>query len=339
MKHSRLPTLAPPPGTAETPLHADVPLLLPLPPEEPLDLDHTLRCGQVFRWREHGDTWYGPYGTGTLALRRVERGVEARARGTAVTGGDAWRFLGLDVPLAEVYRRLGSDARVSRAISLLPGLRIVRQEPWECLATYICSQWNNIPKIELSTERLARGWGMVHRWPEGVEVPAFPRPERLAALEPSALQSCALGYRCSYLVETARRVAAGEVDLLALRARPYREALEALLRLPGVGRKVADCILLFSLDKPEAFPVDVWVRRIVHELYPRALRGYLPDAAARAEKGLTPREYEATLAFAWDRWGILAGYAQEYLFYARRTGLLESSPGPPSPGDGSSGSH
>src|SRR5947208_10647397 len=115
-------------------------------------------------------------------------------------------------------------------------------------------------------------------------------------------------------------VAEGRLDLEALRRVPYEEALRALRGVPGVGRKVADCILLFSLDKPEACPVDVWVRRVVHELYGRELSRYLPDAAARAEKALTHREYEAITRFARERWGPLAGYAQQYLFYARRLG-------------------
>ena len=96
------------------------------------------------------------------------------------------------------------------------------------------------------------------------------------------------------------------------------DRLAALLALPGVGRKVADCILLFSLDKPEAFPVDVWVRRLVHALYPRALNAYLPDAAGRLEKGLSTLEHRELLRFAWERWGCLAGYAQQVLFHAAR---------------------
>ncbi|MFN3653075.1 MAG: DNA-3-methyladenine glycosylase family protein [Armatimonadota bacterium] len=302
-------------------LERDRPVLLPLAPGEPFDPLHTFRCGQVFRWHRHGDTWYGPFGQASLAVRVTLDGLEVRAHGSAVTVDDAWRFLGLDTPLAEVYRRLRPDPHLARAVEAAAGLRILRQDPWECVAGYICSQWNNIPKIELSTGRIARDWGTVHPWDGGVEVPVLPPPERLAELEPEALKSCALGYRCKYLVRTAQRVAAGEIDLPSLRRLPYREALAALLALPGIGRKVADCILLFSLDQPEAFPVDVWVRRVVHELYGEALSAYLPDAAARVEKGLTPREYDAILCFAWDRWGALAGYAQQYLFYTRRAGL------------------
>jgi N-glycosylase/DNA lyase len=303
-------------------LDSQSPTLLPLPPEEPFDPEATFRCGQIFRWHAHGDIWYGPYGRSALAVRRVSGGLEVRALGAPVTSAEAARLLGLDVSLANVYCRLSHDRWVAEAIAAAPGLRILRQDPWDCVAGYICSQWNNIPKIELSTGRLARELGEVHRWPEGVEVAAFPRPEALAARTAEELRGSALGYRCDYLVQTARRIAAGDVDFEALRRATYDEALAALLALPGIGRKVADCILLFSLDHPQACPVDVWVRRVIHELYPRELERYLPDAPARLEKGLSNVEYRAVTRFAWDRWGDLAGYAQQYLFHARRHGLI-----------------
>ena len=117
-------------------------------------------------------------------------------------------------------------------------------------------------------------------------------------------------------------VAAREIDPGSLAALSYDTALAHLLRVPGVGRKVADCILLFSLDQTHALPVDVWVRRVLHELYPKQITRYLPDLAERADKTLSSREYEALVTFARARWGALAGYAQQYLFHARRSRLL-----------------
>lgn len=310
------------PGTI---LQPERPVVLPLPWAEPLDLHHTFRCGQVFRWREEGGTWYGPYRGGSLAVRHTLSGVEVRALGVEATAGEAWRFLGLDHSLGEIYRCIGDDRWLLRAIETVPGLRILRQDPWECLAGFICSQNSNIPKIELSLERIARLCVGVLRWPEGVEVAAFPSAARLAELSPDALKETALGYRCSYLSAASGRIAAGEVDLLSLRGHRYEEALAALLALPGVGRKVADCILLFSLDQAQAFPVDVWVRRVLRELYPKPLARYLPDLEERGDKALTAREYEAMVQFAWRKWGALAGYAQMYLFHARRLGGLAVS--------------
>lgn len=329
MKHSRrgvyLPTPADP--AALTAVPPDRPVLLPLPPGEVFDCFHTFRCGQIFRWRQHADSWYGPYGATSLCVRPVPAGLEVRARGAPVSVREVREFLALDVSLQSLGERLADDRWVSTALKALPGLRILRQDPWECLVNFICSQNSNIPKIELSTDRLARRWGAVHPWEEGGDVAVLPGPEKLSRLEADELRPCGLGYRCRYLTASAGLIATGRPHLAGLRAVAYQEGLEALLALPGIGRKVADCVLLFCLDKPEACPVDVWVRRIIHELYPRALLRHLPDARERAEKALTPREYEAIQRFVWNRWGKLAGYAQQYLFHARRLDLIGEQPG------------
>ena len=328
MLHSDLPRLLPPLPAQELsrPLHPASPTLLPLLPGERLHLEHTFRCGQIFRWRCFGDTWYGPHGPASLAVRLAAGGVEVRALGPPVSVANAWRFLGLDVPLAEVEHRLDAEEALGKALRAAPGLRLLRQDPWQCLAGYIVSQWNNIPKIELSTGRLASRWGNTHRWseidPGAPDVDCFPAPEALAPLSEEELRFSALGYRSRYLLETARRLCGEETGLGTLASLSYNEALRSLLKLPGIGRKVADCILLFALDQPHACPVDVWVRRVIHELYPAELTAYLPDAASRAERALTPREYEAITQFAWDRWGRLAGYAQQYLFHTRRIGSI-----------------
>ena len=320
MKHTRLERsdYGPHAAQALSPRRA---VYMALLPGERLDLDQTLRSGQVFRWRKHGDTWYGPHGSGSLAVRTSPEGLEVRGQGAALTAEDAWRFLGLDRPLGEIERRLQHDRWVARSMAAYPGLRLLRQDPWECLINFLCSQLSNIPKIKLSTERLARRWGTVHGWENGIDVAVMPPPAVLAALPETALRECALGYRAAYLRDTAAAVVVGKIDLERLRAQPYADALAALLRLPGVGRKVADCVLLFALDQPAAFPVDVWVRRAMREWYPRGLRAYLPDWDAREAQTLSRREHDAIVQFAWDRWGALAGYAQQYLFHARRLGL------------------
>lgn len=289
---------------------------------ESLCLASTLRCGQAFRWRQVGEWWYGSHGLGSLALREVEGAIQVRGLGEGLTAGEAWRFLGLSLPLAEARRRLESDRWVSMAMAQYPGLRLLRQDPWECLLHFICSQLSNIPKIELSTERVARNWGVVHKWPEGVEVASLPTLEELAAVSETELRGCGLGYRAPYLRDTARALLSRGVSVADLRAQSYEATLDALLILPGVGRKVADCAALFSLDKPEAFPVDVWVRRAMRECYPRSLRAYLPEWEERDGQALSSREHRAILQFAWDRWGKLAGLAQQYLFHARRMNSL-----------------
>ena len=238
-----------------------------------------------------------------------------------MSAADAWSFLGLDRPLSRIYRAFASDRPLAAAVAAVPGMRLLRQDPWECLAAFVCSQNSNIPKIEMSLERIARRWGTAHAWEGGVEVASFPSPETLASLSSDDLRFTGLGYRCRYLVMTARALVEQGLDPAALRSLEYDDALAALMRLPGVGRKVADCALLFSMDKPQAFPVDVWVRRVLHECYRGPLERCLPGVEKQAGKALCPREHAAMLRFAWDRWGMLAGYAGQYLFHARRHGF------------------
>lgn len=300
-------------------------MVIPLPPGEPLDLARTFTSGQIFRWRQVGDIWYGPFGQAALALTRVEEGVRVECLGRRLRRATIARFLGLTISLAEVYRQLGDDPGLRASIAALHGMRILQQEPWECLVGYLCSQWNQIPKIELSTERIARRWGTRHEFRHAsgdVEVACLPPADRLAAVEPEALTECALGYRAPYLRAAATRVAEDRRLWARLRRAAYDAALRELLALPGVGRKVADCVLLFSLAKWEAVPIDVWVRRALHEGYAAAIEAYLPDRAARAAGPLSAVEYRALSAFSRDRWGRFAGYAQQYLFTARRLGML-----------------
>jgi N-glycosylase/DNA lyase len=325
MKHARLRRETVPAVIAAQVIAPGETARLPVRAGEALDLETCFRSGQIFRWRRVGESWYGPLGNAALALTPEAGRLRVEVAGEAVALGAVYRFLALDAPVARIRAAIATDRFVRAAVAGFGGLRLLRQEPWECLATYVCSQWNNIPKIEASTERIARSWGTIREFTApggGVTVACFPRPKVLAARAPEELRACALGYRCGYLVDTARRVAEGAVDLEALRSLDYETALEALLALPGVGRKVADCVLLFSLDKWEACPVDVWVRRVFHELYGAPLARRLPDLAARTEKGLSPAEYRALVDFAWERWGALAGWAQEYLFCARRAGVM-----------------
>lgn len=308
-------------------LEPGVPLVLPFPGGEPFSLDETFGCGQIFRWRRTlRGAWRGPYGAVALEVQAVPGGVAVTSRGSGSgpPAGDIWRFLGLDFPLRRAREILGADAHVSRAMDATPGLRILRQDPWDCVSGFVCAQWSSVAKIERSTGWLAREWGQAVPFPDGEMIHLCPPAGRLAALVPDALRPAGLGYRCRYVVGTAQAVAAGDVDLDALRGAEYPDALAALLRLPGFGRKVADCVLLFALDQRCACPVDVWVRRAFHDWYSEELAARLPAEA----DALTPREHRALVQFAWDRWGDLAGYAQQYLFHARRGGARHTVPEP-----------
>ena len=153
---------------------------------------------------------------------------------------------------------------------------------------------------------------------EGRPFHAFPRPEDLAEADPRELRKCGLGFRAEYISEISRLVAEGEFDPEGLRGVGYEEARRRLTSLPGVGPKVADCVLLFSLDRLEAFPVDVWVRRIVLESYPDHFeQPFIHKVLNR--KSITPGEYQKIGSFARRNFGRYAGYAQEYLYHYKRS--------------------
>lgn len=266
-----------------------------------LRLARTLESGQAFRWVWRGWVAEGVVGRSVWQLRAGPRGVRATAVGDPVTSERIRRYLLGWGPLAPLEAALAQDPVLRGVLPWTRGISILRQDPWEVLATFLISQNNNIPKIGRSVDHLCRRLGEpVGRPPVAW---TFPGPERVADAPRRVLEDALLGYRAPYLRETARRVASGKVDLVALQRLPTDQARLALLELPGVGEKVADCVLLFGLRHRAVFPVDVWVHRAVTELYFRGRRR-------------TPRTIRE---WAVDRFGDLAGLAQQHLYYYART--------------------
>lgn len=265
----------------------------------PYDLLRTLSCGQAFGWTIDGRGAAGIFAGRQIRLAQWGRTITVRGLAGAGDAEALAAYLGLDQPLRSIERTLASDRVLARILPATSGIAILRQDPWECLISFIVSAFNNIPKIELALKRLSARFG--EALPDGGH--AFPRPAALASAREGTLRDCVLGYRAPYVRAVARLVASGSFDLRAPHALAYAEAKRMLLTLPGVGEKVADCVLLFAYGHGEAFPVDVWVRRAVQ-------RWYFGGAPA------TEREIRA---FARRRFGALAGYAQQHLFsYVRR---------------------
>jgi N-glycosylase/DNA lyase len=269
-----------------------------------IDLARTLESGQAFRWRWSDSgrrVATGIVGRRTVRLTQDAGGIRMLSPDAPDAARALRRYLGV-VPQAGHPRRveaaLAADPVLARVLPHTAGISLLAQDPWETLITFVVSQNNNIPKITGSIERLSRACGE----PIGGGVFAFPSPERLAAAPIRTLAACALGYRAPYVRGAARLVADGGLDLAALSRMDYGAARETLLAVPGIGEKVGDCVLLFGLGHRAAFPVDVWVRRAVEQLY---FRG-------------RPRGLAEIRSFAAERWGPLAGYAQQHLFaYAR----------------------
>jgi N-glycosylase/DNA lyase len=271
-----------------------------------LDLARTLHSGQTFRWTSEAAEAGATVATGVVGryvvrVRQDDRGLWLLAPTTQDARGYVCRYLGLTSRSGVVHRietTLGRDAVLARVLRHTRGTGILAQDPWEVLISFIISANNNIPKICQSIERLARSTGA----PLDAGAFAFPTPERLARAHPRTLALCLLGYRAPYVRAAARLVADGRIELSALAGSPPGRARECLLEIPGVGEKVADCVLLFGLRHTTAFPVDVWVQRAVEHLY---FRG-------------RPQTVRQIQEFARARFGALAGYAQQHLFcYAR----------------------
>jgi N-glycosylase/DNA lyase len=277
------------------------------------DLDFSLFCGQVFRWQRIGEWWYGVVGEHVVKVR--QRGSELESEN--VSDDFVRQYFGLNDNLAQISNCIAKDKLIRAALQKFKGLRIVRQVPWECLISFICATYKSIAAIELMLKKISIKYGEKLVF-DDMEFYTLPEVERLASASENGLRECGLGYRAKYLQATAKKIFAERIDLEALKSIPYLDARNTLLSLQGVGLKVADCVLLFSLEKMEAFPVDVWVKRVILNHY----SNHFPPEMVRkmqSHNSLTYTEYERIGAFARSYFGRYAGYAQEYLYHFERT--------------------
>lgn len=266
--------------------------------EPEINLQATLDCGQVFHWRERADgAWEGLIGA-DLAVVREEGGcLEVREGDPAAVA----RYLALDHDLEAVYAGFPRDETMLAALDFGRGLRMIRQPAWECLATFITSSMKQVVHIRQMSHALRGRFGRAVR---GTDLRAYPSAAALAAASEDELRACGLGYRAQHLRVTAQRVASGEADLVAWGELDDAGLRDALCTLPGVGRKVANCAMLFGFGRLAAFPVDTWIARILQHNYWRG-----PGKP-------TPLVLERRLA---QRFGPHAGYAQQYLFHHARS--------------------
>ncbi len=283
-----------------------------LQPSQPFNLDSTLCCGQAFRWEKIGEWWYGVVADQPFKVRQNGNILEFENISTSFVE----KYFGLKDDLPLILKQIAKDKHMEEAVNALKGLRILRQNPWECLISYICATYKNIPAIKRMLFNLSRKFGEEAVFDNRVFY-TFPEPQKLAKASLQELASCGLGYRAKYVAETAKKVASGEFNIEELYTKPFEEARKKLLALPGVGPKVADCVLLFSLEKLEAFPVDVWMKRIIIKHYAIHFEGEFVRRISN-KKSLTIADYEKLSFFGRGYFGKFAGYAQEYLFHFER---------------------
>ncbi|HVF71000.1 MAG TPA: DNA glycosylase [Chthoniobacterales bacterium] len=264
------------------------------------NLEKTLNCGQVFHWENSGAGFIGAIDTKAAYLE--QRGNCILFQG--VTHQQVASYLALDHPLREICSSFPADPAMSAARKFCQGLRIIRQPEWECLATFICSSMKQVAHIRQISLALRRSFG-VRKTINGTHVYAFPSPMRLGMATEGELRGCALGYRAKNLLATAQLVASGEAPLKKWRQLKDEELRENLCGLPGVGAKVANCVMLFAYERLRAFPIDVWIERVLRQQY-------FPGT-----RKLSARELRE---FCDQYFGEHGGYAQQYLFHHARTG-------------------
>lgn len=285
----------------------------------PFNLDLTLCCGQAFRWEKQGDWWYGVVRGRVVKIRQSGGELEFKN----VDEDFIVDCFGLKDDLSRILAEIKRDRYIGAAIDYCEGLRLLRQEPWECLISYICATYKNIASIKRMLLTLSKEFGEEFHF-EGRSYFRFPEADKLAVASLKELADCELGYRAKYVSETAKTVYENGPAIEDLRNMAYENAKKVLLDFPGVGQKVADCVLLFSLGKFEAFPVDVWIRRAVIGHYASHFPREFIEKILRRES-LSDSEYKRLNLFGREYFGKYAGYAQEYLYHYERICSLQRS--------------
>lgn len=275
------------------------------------DLEKTLDSGQVFHWQKIGSGFAGTIGNEAVYTEQAGKRLRievapASSRCARKHTQDACatiaRYFALDHPLADICATLPNDSTMSAARDFCRGLRIIRQPKWECLATFICSSMKQVAHIRQMSSALRKRFGEP-REIRDLTLYSFPTAQRLAQSSENELRKCALGYRAKNLLGTAQLIGSGEVDLESWTALPDDGLRARLCELPGVGPKVANCVLLFAYERLRAFPIDVWIERVLREKY-------------FARKGKTTSR--KLREFAQTYFGEHGGYAQQYLFHHAR---------------------
>lgn len=275
---------------------------------EHFDAQHVFECGQCFRWRKEADNSYTGVAHGKVINVKsdYEKGIVWLKNTNRKDFDEIWfHYFDLGRDYGQIKERLSEDEILKEAIQYGRGIRILNQDPWELTISFIISANNNIPRISKSIELLSKAFGEAIIY-EGNTYYSFPSTDRLAQAEFSEVDMCGTGYRCRYIHQSAKMINEGILDLAAIVRLSSEEAKKELLRLPGVGPKVADCILLFSMQKHNVYPVDVWVKRVTEHFY--------------IHKDVPLKKIHD---FARDKFGDMAGFAQQYLFYFARDQKLK----------------
>ncbi|AJA92788.1 DNA repair protein [Candidatus Nitrosopelagicus brevis] len=264
-----------------------------------VNIDDTINSGQVFLWKKFDSKWYGINGKEILIL---EDKLDIKSK-------NIHNFFRFDDDFQKIKKQLSKDDIMKKAIKNFPGMRILRQDPFQCYISFIVSSNSNIPNIQTRLQKLSRKFGE-KRTIDDKELFLFPKPEKLANASITDITKCGLGYRSKYVKKAAIAVSEGTIDFSSLKKQDYQEARDSLCQVFGIGKKVADCILLFSLDKLEAVPLDRWVLRILQKYYSKEFQ--------ISTKTITEKTYDELHDKIVEHFGKYAGYGQQFLFKNER---------------------
>lgn len=248
--------------------------------EKDFDLDETLDCGQAFRWKkiesDYACSYEGHFLNDALRISQTKKGEFIFHNTSEKEFLGKWvNYFDFETDYSELKKSFSEDETLSKACEFAGGIRLLRQNSWECLISFIISQNNNIPRIKGIINRLCNHYSG-----------SFPTAEELAEETPDTLSYLRSGFRAKYITDAAQKTASGELDLPAISVMPIEDARIALKTIKGVGPKVAECVLLFGMHRTEAFPVDVWIKRVLAEYYPCGFPDFAKDNAGIAQQYL-----------------------------------------------------
>ena len=266
-----------------------------------IDIDNSINSGQVFLWEKCGSDWYGINGQDIL---KINKNAVIKSIQNSKTD-----FFRKKDNMQEIIKSISKDKTVKEAIKQYEGLRIFKQDPFQCMISFIISSNSNIQKIKTSLEKITKKFGVKVEI-QNKEFFLFPKPEKLANASIEEIKKCGVGYRAPFIKQAAEMIFSKKIDLEYLEKLDYKEAKKNICLIPGVGNKVADCILLFSLNKLEAFPLDTWMIKILEKYYSNEFK--------IETKTITQKQYEILHEKIVNYFGPYCGYAQQFLFKMER---------------------
>ena len=266
-----------------------------------IDIDNSINSGQVFLWEKDGTDWYGINGQDILKINK--NGVIKSIINSKTD------FFRKNDNMEEIIKSISKDETVKKAVKEYEGLRLFRQDPFQCVISFIISSNSNIQKIKSSLEKITKKFGKKVKI-QNKEFFLFPEPEKIAKATINEIKSCGVGYRAPFIKEAAKMVILKKINFEYLKKCDYYEAKKNICLVPGIGNKVADCIMLFSLNKLESFPLDTWMIKILEKYYSKEFK--------IETKTITQKQYESLHEKIVNYFGPYCGYSQQFLFKMER---------------------